>query len=59
MRNLHREYPAVFLKRITARAERDWEETYRTWLLSSVSEPAGKGATGAACYSGRVSAGTR
>lgn len=39
-------------------AERDREETYRTWLLSSASEPEGQAATGSACYSGRVSDGT-
>ncbi|MDD6811220.1 MAG: hypothetical protein PUD93_05065 [Lachnospiraceae bacterium] len=42
----------------SAVAERDGEETYRTWLLSSASEPTGQVATGSACYSGRVSFGT-
>ena len=41
--------------RNAATAERDGEGTYRRWLLSGVPEPIGEGATGSACYSGRVS----
>ncbi len=58
MRTLYRERPIARMCVSFVPAERDEEETYRTWLPSGVPELSGKGATGSACYSGRVSKGT-